>query len=91
MEKFYIGDYIKEEKESVEMDFKDICSLIYSEFLHEWNDENRNYEKLLDIQKKAIIGMAPEVDFFKQKIKQILIQHELQNSAFPEWYENLEV
>ena len=59
-----------------EINFEEICALIYSEFRLEWEDENANTEKLLEIEKKAITGYAPEVSFFKQKIRFIINQRQ---------------
>ncbi|MBE6031441.1 MAG: ATPase [Clostridiales bacterium] len=73
-----------------EISFEEVCALIYSEFRLEWEDENSNTEKLLDIQKKAITGCAPEVSFFKQRIIEILDKHNLLGTTFPDWYESLE-
>ncbi|MBQ2747700.1 MAG: ATPase, partial [Firmicutes bacterium] len=81
---------IREGESNTEASFEEVCALIYSEFRLEWEDENSNTEKLLEIQKKAITGCAPEVNFFKQRIIEILDKHNLLGTTFPDWYESLE-
>ncbi len=103
MERFYLGDFIdnraggSSETDSAEYKtsagakpFDEICKLIYEEFRVEWEDERNNAELLLEMQKKAITGCAPEVNFFKEKIKGYLGKHGLLNAEFPDWYESIE-
>lgn len=104
MERFYLGDYLDErtggrqgkEEKSVKSPaggtktFEEICTLIYREFQTEWEDERNNTELLLEIQKKAITGCAPEVNFFKEKIKGYLEKHGLRDAEYPVWYESIE-
>lgn len=73
--------------------FHQICLNIKNHFMYEWeNDEGRGSEssdKLLEYQKKAIIGYNQEVNFFKSKINEYLKKSSLQNSWYPSWYSDL--
>lgn len=103
MERFYLGDFLDSRVDGsskinenicrapeAQINFEEICMLVYEEFRKEWNDERNNAELLLDIQKKAIMGCAPEVDFFKERIKECLEKHGLSDAEYPVWYESIE-
>lgn len=103
MERFYLGDFLDSRADGsgktnenicrapeAQITFEEICTLVYEEFRKEWNDERNNAELLLDIQKKAIMGCAPEVDFFKERIKECLEKHGLSDAEYPVWYESIE-
>ena len=65
------------EKETA--DFESLCARIYDEFRKEWENGEEKPERLLELQKKAITGCAPEVSFFKKKISAYLKDHNLFN------------
>ncbi len=71
-------------------DFMRVCGVIYEEFRKEWDSGSEKPEKLLELQKKAITGCAPEVSFFKKKINYYLKEHNLESTKFPYWYNTLE-
>lgn len=71
-------------------DFESLCARIYDEFRKEWESGEEKPERLLELQKKAITGCAPEVSFFKKKINSYLKNHNLLNTSIPIWYNNIE-
>ena len=92
MEKFFIDDYLRKDSSKCkigEIDFQSLCKQISSEFQKEW-ENSENLERMLEIQKNAIIGYDKEVAFFKNKIRQYVIKQGFENVAFPSWYESLE-
>lgn len=70
-----------------------LCKKTSTYFIGEWeNDEIEGAdtsEKLLQYQKKAIIGYQKEVNFFMAKINNFLKINGLQNEWYPEWYPDL--
>lgn len=73
--------------------FMQLCSNVSSNFIHEWENEqgkgNKSTDKLLEYQKKAIIGYRQEVNFFKSKINEYLKKNGLQHEWHPPWYHDL--
>ena len=95
MDKFYLNEYLngfKNNKPTSEKldNFKSTCNIILSDFMEEWNDGKEDLSSLLNLQKRAIIGYAKEVAFFKDKIRSFLRKRELSNASFPVFYETLE-
>ena len=93
MEKFYLDKYVRNENTvflSSNYSFSSVCQLIKNEFQEEWKSQEENTEKLVELQKKAIIGYNVEVKYFKKKIGEILRLFNINRIEFPQWYENLE-
>ena len=86
MVEFYLEDYMQTEQKN--LDFNSVCETIQLAFDKEWTSE-KNPEKFLELQKRAITGCAPEVEYFKLKILECLKECELENTQFPKWYNNL--
>ena len=77
MEKFYIDDYLKKgtsNNKEINLDFQNLCANISSAFQKEW-EHSENLERMLEIQKNAIIGYEKEVLFFKNKIRQYVLKN----------------
>lgn len=70
-------------------DFYEVCKIVKESFSKGWEDSGEYLEELIDIQKKAIMGYKEEAEFFKEKIKSILMEKGIEHSQFPPWYENL--
>ncbi len=92
MEKFYLDDYIKvasAETAEAEQDFYKLCAEIAREFIAEWQENQEDMKRSLELQKKAIIGYKNEVDYFKKKIEESIQRRGAGNTAYPSWYESL--
>jgi pilus assembly protein CpaF len=91
MEKFYLERYLAEEMTSGvgEMDFDGLCVMIEEEFRREWEGERVNAEKILEIQKRAIIGYESEVAYFKDKIAVLIRRFKAERTPFPPWHASL--
>lgn len=92
MDKFYLDEYLKQKKgikDEQNISFKKLCSLIYAEFQKEF-EEDINIERILELQKKAIIGFEKEVTFFKNKIKYYVKKRKAEGTPYPPWYGSLE-
>lgn len=68
--------------------FINLCDAIKEYFQNNW-EETENLEKILERQKKAIIGYESEVSFFKDNIQEYLKNNNLTDAWFPSWYDNL--
>ncbi|MBE6035503.1 MAG: ATPase [Clostridiales bacterium] len=93
MEKFYLDHFIIQEvqkKPASLFSFNNLCNIINLEFQREWEEENKDIERMIAIQKNAIIGFNKEVNFFKNKIRQLVKKHNAEKTQYPSWYENLE-
>lgn len=105
MEEFCLEEYLREkqsnrksaggseagaEKETQSKPFREICADVYDAFRAEWESGKEQPETLLELQKKAITGYAPETAFFKKKIREHLEKQGLLHSGFPSWYSSLE-
>ena len=68
-----------------------LCDRVKAYLDEDWlKDHNKgNTEVLLERQKKAILGYASEVNYFKDKIREYIKSNSLENEAFPNWYEDL--
>ena len=86
MAEFYLEDYMQTEKKN--LDFNSVCETIQLAFDKEWASE-KNPEKFLELQKRAITGYAPEVEYFKLQIFECLKERELEKTQFPKWYGSL--
>lgn len=73
--------------------FQKLCSDIKEFFLFDWENQqgkgNDSTDRLLEYQKKAIIGYSQEVNFFKGKINEYLKKNSLQSEWYPNWYIDL--
>lgn len=70
--------------------FRQVCRIVEQEFDKEWNEtddaaKNRKLEK----EKRAIMGAEEETSFYKEKIKEILLDKKLSEAWYPPWYPNL--
>ena len=93
MEKFYLGDYLKDQaKESGHrgINFHKLCQRVNMEFIREWEDGKDNLDSTLRIQKKAIIGYENEVAFFKSRIRELIKKYGAGQASYPGWYASLE-
>lgn len=93
MEKFYLDSFLLQEgkkKSKSLFDFKKLCMLINLEFQKEWEEENKDIQRMLSIQKNAIIGFDKEVGYFKNKIKYFVKKRNAEHTDYPEWYKSLE-
>lgn len=93
MEKFYLDHFLAEggrSKSNAFLSFESLCMLINLEFQKEWEDEKENIQRMLIIQKNAIIGYEKEVSFFKSKIKSIIKKRHAEDTSYPTWYKSLE-
>lgn len=68
-----------------------LCDRVKTYLDEDWLKEHNkgNTDILLERQKKAILGYASEVNYFKDKIREYLKEHGLEGEAFPAWYEDL--
>jgi pilus assembly protein CpaF len=91
VEKFYLEQYFAEELTPGigEAGFNGLCVKIEDEFQKEWEKEGNYAEKILDIQKRAIIGYENEVAYFKDRIAVLIRKHGAENTTFPPWHASL--
>lgn len=92
MEKFYLDSFLSQEvkKNRSLFNFETLCMLINLEFQQEWEEENKDIQRMLSIQKNAIIGFDKEVRFFKNKIKYFVKKHNAGETEYPAWYKSLD-
>jgi pilus assembly protein CpaF len=93
MEKFHLGDYIRNQTTDTlrrSLDFQKLCHRVNLEFLKEWENGKENFDSALRIQKKAIIGYENEVAYFKSRILEYIQRHGSENTSYPSWYKSLE-
>lgn len=103
-EPFYLNEYLnrkgKLKKQIVLGDslsnstkFFNLCKTVKEFFNKEWESDQgkqaNQSEKLLERQKKAIIGYEIEVKYFKDKIKEYLRNNNLEDKWYPNWYDSL--
>lgn len=73
--------------------FDEICKSVKSHFEREWDisgkKSGKDYENILERQKRAIIGHPKEVSFFKDRIDEYLKKENLINEWKPSWYRTL--
>lgn len=82
----FCDQYVKTKEQK---DFFELCAAIGEEFLQEWEENQENMKRALEIQKKAIIGYENEVNYFKSKIREALRRHEAEDTPYPQWYDSL--
>lgn len=68
-----------------------LCSRIKKHIDDEWNrEQNQNNQKLLlERHRNAILGKPTEVNYLKDKIREYLKAHRLENEKCPSWYKDL--
>jgi len=92
MEKFYLEEHIAKgavfHKSKIE--FSKLCEIINKEFMREWDMGLESMERIVEIQKKAIIGYENEVRYFRNKIRETIKTHKAENIEFPSWYKSLD-
>lgn len=71
------------------MDFKQLTEYVRDEFMKEWGENRGDLRSVLLLQKKAIIGYAREVGYFKDKIARIIDENAQTDVAYPNWYPTL--
>lgn len=73
--------------------FYELCRVVREHFMMEWEAQEgsgrEGSDKLLERQKKAIIGYSTEVNFFKGKIDEYLKKSGLSHEWKPNWYPDL--
>ena len=98
MEKeFCLEDYLNKalsKEEAAESSYIDqfyaVCQVVEAEFDKEWNETNdESKNRKLEREKRAIMGFEEETRFYKEKIKEILIDKKLSDRWHPDWYPNL--
>jgi len=72
-------------------EFFQLCSSVKSYFDREWRESSEwQKEKILEREKRAIMGFEEETNLYKERIKQILkSMPELKSVECPPWYEDL--
>ena len=92
METFFLDKYMGENKMEEKdngYSFEKLCYKIREDFLREWDEDRRDLNGVLDLQKKAIIGYENEMAYFKEKINHFVNLHGLSKTSFPPWYETI--
>ncbi len=95
---FFLDDFLKDNiraEESIgqkkEISFREICQIIKDAFSEEWETSEESLkESKLEREKDAIIGKEYAVNFYREKIKKIIIENNLENCKWPKYYKSLE-
>ena len=70
--------------------FYHVCRAVESAFEKEWERTDEEAKRIkLEREKRAIMGYPGEMEFYKERIKEILIGQKLTDSFYPEWFPNL--
>lgn len=72
-----------------EAGFEELVMFIASCFEDEWDDDKLDKSAVLERQKNAIIGYPAEVQYYKDRIADILKKYHLMNEWYPTYYEDL--
>lgn len=98
VEKFYLDDYLNfQVEESGQLygevrpalpDFAQVCQEVKDAFFDKYQEEG-NLQSAMEIQKRAIVGYQKEVEFYKEKIAEFVMENKWEEVPFPQWYENL--
>ncbi len=100
MERFYLDDYLNlqdgvEEEASIyggpvrsRMDFSEVCRQVKEAFFQKYQQEG-NMQSAMEIQKKAIVGCQQEVEFYKEKIREMVEEHPWEDVEVPPWHSDL--
>jgi pilus assembly protein CpaF len=92
MDAFYLEDYVGSRdtnRKVLRMSFDKLCETIKDDFIKEWDRDGEDTHATLELQKKAIIGYANEVAFFKEKIRARIKEYNVDTALFPPWYESV--
>jgi pilus assembly protein CpaF len=101
LNEFFLDEYLAEYKNKAfrsmagaldtNTRFEILCDKVKSYLDEEWERENNrnNTEVLVERQKKAILGYAAEVNYYKDKIREFLKANNLEAESFPSWFRNL--
>lgn len=68
--------------------FESLCQKIKEAFFSDW-DRGESSRSTLDVQKRAIIGYEKEVEFFKVRINELIVEFCAENTKYPLWYQSL--
>jgi len=98
LEKFYLEDLLNLSEGNVTElygelapvlpDFLTVCQQVKEMFFQRYQQEG-NLQSAMEIQKKAIVGYQKEVEFYKEKIAELVTEHAWENVTYPTWYETL--
>ena len=98
MEKFYIDDLLNIRTEETGAvygeivptipEFRQVCQQIREDFFQKYQQEE-DLQTAMEIQKKAIVGYQQEMDFYKDKIAELVQEHKWENVQAPAWYSGL--
>lgn len=98
VEKFYLDDFLNLQGEEegelfgeivpVLPDFISVCQSVKEVFFQRYQSEE-NLQSAMEIQKRAIVGYQQEVEFYKEKISELVAENHWEAVAYPQWYENL--
>lgn len=86
---FYLEDHLTKKESccrSKKINFYKLCDTVREDFFKEWN-KGDEINAAIDLQKKAIIGYENEVAFFKEKIRILLNNYNVDIVSLPSWYD----
>jgi len=98
LEDFYIDNYLKNLKTGAAKEkkylsdteaFLDLCSSVQAYFEEEWKKAEGQELKILERQRKALIGIPDHVNYFKDIISKYLEDNAKTGSPYPKWYKSL--
>ena len=97
MKEFYIDRFLEQEffsaNKSVKTNeerFREICEIVQAAFDKDWDEtDDASKNRKLEREKKAIIGYESEANFYKEKIKEFLLEKRLTEEWYPPWYQDL--
>lgn len=87
----YLGRLKNSEKSDGERNsFKNVCAIIEESFEREWEHTDEIAKSIkLEREKRAIMGYESEMNYYKEKIKEMLINLKLTDVKPPEWFPDL--
>lgn len=87
----YLGRLKSSEKSGNEQNsFKNVCAIIEELFEREWEHTDEIAKSIkLEREKRAIMGYESEMNYYKEKIKEMLINLKLTDVKPPNWFPNL--
>lgn len=70
--------------------FQQVCQMVQREFDQEWKEtDDAAKKRKLEREKRAIMGYEEETRFYKEKIREFLVNKKLQDQWYPSWYPDL--
>lgn len=69
--------------------FKALCGRIQKDLTTDWDENRGDMTRMLQVQKKAIIGYREEVDYFKERIAERVRFYGAEGTFYPAWYQSL--